>query len=111
MIIEYIRYRVQPERADAFLEAYATAAEVLRGDARCLAYEVARGHEEPDRFVVRLEWTSLTDHLEGFRRSPEFGAFFAAVRPFVGDIEEMKHYEVQQDRRPGRPTRSQQAAD
>jgi hemoglobin len=99
MIVEYIRYRVEPERADDFLAAYAGGAEVLQRDSRCLAYEVSRGHEEPDRFVVRIEWSSLADHLEGFRRSPEFGAFFAAVRPFFGDIEEMKHYEVHQDYR------------
>ncbi|MET0693376.1 MAG: antibiotic biosynthesis monooxygenase [Propionibacteriaceae bacterium] len=94
MIVEYIRYRVDAARAAAFLSAYETGAATLEADARCLSYEVSQGHEEPDRFVVRIEWTSLDDHLQGFRQSPEFGRFFSAVRPFFDDIEEMKHYEV-----------------
>jgi quinol monooxygenase YgiN len=97
MIVEYIRYRVPGERAAELIAAYAVAAESLKDDARCLAYEVARGVEEPDRVLVRIEWSSMADHLEGFRRSPDFPRFFAAVRPFFGDIEEMKHYEVQLD--------------
>jgi hemoglobin len=94
MIVEYIRYRVDGERGDDLLSAYATAAAVLEADPRCLSYEVGRGVEEPDRVVVRIEWTSIEDHLRGFRTSPGFAEFFAAVRPFFDDIEEMKHYEV-----------------
>ena len=99
MSVEYIRYRVPADRAGELIAAYATAAEILVADERRLAYEVTRGVEEPDRVVVRIEWTSLADHLEGFRRRPEFPRFFAAVRPFSDAIEEMKHYEVQQDYR------------
>jgi hypothetical protein len=33
-------------------------------------------------------------HLQGFRTSPEFASFFAAVKPFVDRIEEMRHYDV-----------------
>lgn len=32
------------------------------------------------------------DHLEGFRGSEHFRAFFAEIRPFVSMIEEMQHY-------------------
>jgi hypothetical protein len=32
--------------------------------------------------------------LEASEHCERFGAFFAAVQPFVDDIEEMRHYEV-----------------
>jgi hypothetical protein len=32
--------------------------------------------------------------MGGFRASPEFRTFLAAVGPFVNDIEEMRHYDV-----------------
>ena len=64
----------------------------------CVAYEVARGVEQPEHFVVRIEWDSIEGHEQGFRSSPGFGEFFAAVQPFFADIDEMKHYAVQ---RPG----------
>jgi heme-degrading monooxygenase HmoA len=59
-----------------------------------MRYEVAKGVEEPDHFVVRIEWDSLDGHEHGFRSSPAFPEFFAAVQPFFSEIEEMKHYEV-----------------
>ena len=31
-------------------------------------------------------------HLHGFRRGPAFPAFLAAIRPYIGDIAEMRHY-------------------
>jgi hypothetical protein len=31
--------------------------------------------------------------MNGFRKSSEFREFFASVRPFVGNLEEMRHYE------------------
>jgi hemoglobin len=94
VIVEYIRYVMEPGRADAFRAAYARAADLLQADPRCLSYEIAQGIEEPTRFVVRIEWDSLEGHLDGFRRDPAFGAFFALVRPYVDAIEEMHHYQA-----------------
>ena len=95
MIVEYIRYAIESGQADAFRQAYSEAAEILQADRRCLSYEIAQGLEEPTHFVVRIEWDSLEGHLDGFRKDRAFGEFFALVRPYVDDIEEMHHYEVQ----------------
>lgn len=94
MIVEYIRYRVPPERQDEFERAWSEAKAALEDAPQCLAYEVAHGVEEPDNYVVRIEWSSLEDHERGFRQSAVFRPFFAAVKPFFEQIEEMRHYEV-----------------
>jgi quinol monooxygenase YgiN len=94
MVVEYIRYTVDDARAEAFEEAYRQAAGVLEASEHCERYEVSRCSEDPTKHVVRIEWDSEEGHLSGFRKSPEFGIFFAAVQPFVNDIEEMRHYEV-----------------
>ena len=31
--------------------------------------------------------------MQGFRKGEHFPGFFAAIRPFVGEIAEMRHYE------------------
>ena len=46
MIVEYLRYTIPEERADAFEAAYATAAASLHGSPHCLGYELARCGEE-----------------------------------------------------------------
>jgi quinol monooxygenase YgiN len=94
MVIEYIRYRIADDRRDEFERAYAAADKPLAASSHCLAREVGRGVEEPDSYIVRLEWDSVEGHEQGFRSSPEFREFFACVQPFVDDIQEMRHYEV-----------------
>jgi quinol monooxygenase YgiN len=94
MVVEYIRYSIDTERAQAFEQAYRDAAEALDASPNCERYEVARCSEDPTQHVVRIEWDSEEGHLSGFRQSPEFRRFFEAVGPFVHDIEEMRHYEV-----------------
>ncbi len=59
-----------------------------------MSYELARCHEEPERYVLRIAWTSIDDHLHGFRKSAEFKPFLAAIKPYIYEIEEMRHYNV-----------------
>ena len=93
MTIEYIRYTMNEERQEAFVAAYAAAMAPLLASPFCRGAELARSVEAPEAFVLRIEWTSVRDHMEGFRQSAEFRAFLAQVRPYIGDIAEMRHYE------------------
>jgi quinol monooxygenase YgiN len=94
MIVEYIRYAIGEDRRSAFEQAYATAAASLDTSPNCLGYELSHGHEEPDHYILRIEWDSLEGHERGFRSSPEFGPFFKAIGPYVSDIREMRHYRI-----------------
>jgi heme-degrading monooxygenase HmoA len=92
MIVEYIRYTVPHARQDEFERAWSRAQEALQEAPECLSYEVSHGVEEPEHYVVRIEWSSLEGHERGFRQSARFGPFLAAVRPFLDQIDEMRHY-------------------
>jgi quinol monooxygenase YgiN len=94
MIVEYTRYKIDSTRSETFELAYKRAGGSLEASSHCLTYELSRCTEDPDHYILRIEWDSEEGHLKGFRSSPEFRAFFAAVQPFVKDIEEMRHYEV-----------------
>ena len=89
MVVEYIRYTLDEGRAEVFEQAYCQAADALEASDHCERYEVSRCSEAPSTHVVRIEWDSEEGHMSGFRKSPEFGPFVAAVRPFVNDIDEM----------------------
>ena len=94
MIVEYIRYALPAGGAAAFEQAYAAAALSLDQSEHCLAYELSRCAEDPARYILRIEWTSAEGHMQGFRKSAVFGAFFKAIGPYVGHIEEMRHYDL-----------------
>jgi quinol monooxygenase YgiN len=94
MIVEYIRYTIPDDKRSTFEAAYEQASASLDASAHCLGYELSRCVDEPGAYVLRIEWDSAEGHLRGFRGSPEFRAFFAAVGPYVGNIAEMRHYEL-----------------
>lgn len=95
--IEYIRYRIDEGRRQAFLDAYRAAATALDDSEYCLGYQMAQCEEEPDRFILRIHWTSTGDHLGKFRPSEQFRRFFPPIQPYVDDIEEMQHYRIVED--------------
>jgi quinol monooxygenase YgiN len=94
MIVEYIRYRVPEPRSQALIEAYEAASGSLRESPHCLGFELSRCAEAPEHFTLRIQWDSAEGHLQGFRKSAQFPPFLAAVKPFLGDIEEMRHYDL-----------------
>jgi heme-degrading monooxygenase HmoA len=94
MVVEYIRYRIDADLGEEFERACTEAGSLLTASSHCRAHEVARGVEDPETYIVRIEWDSIDGHERGFRTSAEFGEFLSAVKPFFDDIQEMRHYEL-----------------
>ena len=92
MTIEYIRYDLVAHQPEDLVRAYVIAAAALRAAPECMGFELAQCEEAPRSFVLRIEWQSTAAHLQGFRKGPHFPPFFAAIKPFVGEIAEMRHY-------------------
>ena len=94
MVIEYIRYKLPLEQVGIFIQSYQKASTQLDASEHCLAYELSACEEEAGVFILRIEWTSTEEHLNGFRKSAVFPPFLASIRAFIGNIEEMRHYRV-----------------
>lgn len=94
MTIEYIRYQLTEHSSDQLQAAYEKAAKHLESAPECLGYELSRCEEQPSSFVLRIEWASTEAHLLAFRKGENFPRFLQEVRPFVGEITEMRHYSV-----------------
>lgn len=93
MVLEVIRYLIAAGREERFETDYEQAARYLAGSPHCLNYTLVRSGKEKNRYLMLIEWDSADGHLRGFRRSPDFGKFFALVKPYFEMIEEMEHYE------------------
>ena len=94
MVVEYIRYEIDPTRADEFEDAYGRAGALLDASPHCQRWEAARCVDEPAKQIVRIEWDSAEGHLQGFRQSADFKPFLELTQPFYKDIEEMTHYQI-----------------
>lgn len=90
--VEYIRYVLDVHDGTALTEAYALAAPHLQAAPECLGYDLAQCDEDPASFILRIHWLSAHAHMDGFRRGPHFPPFLAAIRDFLPEIAEMRHY-------------------
>ncbi|MDH6217291.1 group II truncated hemoglobin [Streptomyces pseudovenezuelae] len=99
--VEYVRYRIPETRSAEFLAAYTRAAAQLAAAPECVDYELARCEEDFEHFILRIVWTSTEDHLKGFRSSELFPGFLAEIRPYIENIDEMRHYKPTSVRGPG----------
>ncbi|MFD0683526.1 group II truncated hemoglobin [Actinomadura fibrosa] len=88
MIVEYLRYRIDPGEADGFEAACARASASLAAAPQCVDYELSRCVEDPASYILRIGWASGHDSLD-----ERFPAFLAEIEPYVREIEEMRHYE------------------
>ena len=93
MTVEYVRYRIPVEKAARFEADYREAVPFLQASAFCLGCELTKCEEEADRYILRIEWTSMQDHLQGFRTSEAFQGFLPHVREWIDHLEEMQHYQ------------------
>ena len=93
MTTEVIRYKIPASQAEAFERAYQQTEPVLQQSRHCLGYRLLRGVEEPQNSILLLHWDSLEGHDQGFRKEKEFSEFFNLVRPFLNQVQEMKHYD------------------
>ncbi|MGK9120247.1 antibiotic biosynthesis monooxygenase family protein [Olivibacter jilunii] len=90
--LEVIRYKIPEMQHKDFENAYAEAVKYLKASPYCLGYKLVHGDEEPDNYIMFINWTSSEEHLNGFRKGSEFLPFLDLVKPFYNNVQEMKHY-------------------
>ncbi|MBC9796179.1 antibiotic biosynthesis monooxygenase family protein [Sinomicrobium weinanense] len=94
MVIQYVRYKIEKEDAEKFIAAHRKASEELDNSEVCLGHELTQCEEDPERFILRIEWSSVEDHMNGFRKSVQFRKVFEQIGFFLDAVEEMNHYHL-----------------
>jgi quinol monooxygenase YgiN len=95
MVVEYIRYTVaSSDRGEELLRACLVAVKQLDAAAECMAYELSRCEEDPNSWILRIQWRSTEEHLQVFSKGPRFASFLRAIRGFMPEITEMRYYRV-----------------
>ena len=84
VIVEYIRYNVEPSRAAEFLAAYEAASASMKASSYCLGYELSQCTDAKEHYILRILWDSHEGHLKGFRTSAEEGSRSAVHEVILG---------------------------
>ncbi|MGW4486695.1 putative quinol monooxygenase [Amycolatopsis sp. NPDC004368] len=94
MVTELAILTALPGGEDDLGRAIAAGVPYLRRHPDCLSASVSRCLEEPGRFTVSVNWTSVAAHEQGFRASPLFRQWIGSIAGLFDPASlDTRHYE------------------
>jgi heme-degrading monooxygenase HmoA len=94
MILEHVVLDVRPGQEPAFEEAFATAGTLIMASPGWRSLRLERCIELRSRYLLLVEWETLTDHLEGFRSSDAYEEWRRLLHHFYDPPPVVEHFEV-----------------
>lgn len=93
MILELAEITIPVGQNTAFEEALHRGIRTVISRAQgFIRYQLHRGIESPERYVMIIEWATLEDHTVHFRGGPLFGEWRAIVGPFFASPPRVEHF-------------------
>jgi heme-degrading monooxygenase HmoA len=94
MILEHAVLQVRPGQTADFEAAFAQAAPIIASMHGYRTHQLRRCIEDPNRYLLLVEWDTLEDHTQGFRGSAEYEKWKALLHHFYNPFPEVDHYET-----------------
>jgi heme-degrading monooxygenase HmoA len=95
VILELADIRIHPGQQAAFEAAIQTAlGSVISKVEGVQRFNVHRGIESAERYVLQIVWDTLEAHTVGFRQSPAFADWRAIIGPFFAGPPTVEHFEL-----------------
>ncbi|WP_322102373.1 antibiotic biosynthesis monooxygenase [Paraburkholderia sp. J41] len=94
MVYEMAHITVSAGKNAEFEANVAKALPLFHRARGCRAVELQRSVEEPNQYVLVVQWDSVEDHMVHFRESPDFQEWRALVGPFFEKPPAVGHTEV-----------------
>jgi heme-degrading monooxygenase HmoA len=68
--------------------------EVIAGAVGFRSFKIQKGIENPQRYVLMIEWETLDNHIVDFRNSPAFIKWREIVGPFFASPPVVEHFQL-----------------
>ena len=91
-ILELAILDVKPGEGARFEAAFAQAQRVIAASPGYLSHALKRCLERSDRYVLLVQWRTLEDHTEGFRKSEPYQEWRRLLHHFYDPFPTVEHY-------------------
>ena len=93
MILEIADIRIPPGKQAEFDAAVRRGIETVVSKAEGFRrYQVQKGIESPERYVLMIEWETLENHTVDFRGGPLFPQWRTIVGPYFASPPVVEHF-------------------
>ena len=93
MVTEHVVLQIKPDQTEEFEEAMQDGRRILNSASGLSNVRLMKGHENPDRYLLLIDWESVEHHVE-FTTQPAFEKFRQVIGAFVADKPAMEHFRL-----------------
>jgi heme-degrading monooxygenase HmoA len=93
MILEVAILDVIPTETQAFETAFKVAEKIIASMQGYINHSLKRCIEQPNRYILLVNWTDLEAHTIGFRQSAEYQEWKRLLHHFYSPFPTVEHYE------------------
>lgn len=95
MILELADIRIQPGKQVEFEAAVQRGlTQVISKSKGLLGFNINKGIESPERYVLTIFWETLENHTVDFRESPAFQEWRGIVGPYFAGPPTVEHFTI-----------------
>lgn len=97
MILELAILDVIPGTEKDFQRSFAEATKIISTIPGYISHELKQCIERPSRYLLLVNWETLEDHTEGFRKSSQYQQWKALLHHYYDPFPEVEHYQDMSD--------------
>lgn len=92
MILESAILYVKPELQQQFEKDFQTAGQYISSIRGYIKHSLSKCIEQPDKYLLLVEWETLEDHTIGFRESPQYLEWKKLLHHYYDPFPIVEHY-------------------
>jgi heme-degrading monooxygenase HmoA len=93
LILEVAILDVRPGQESEFEIAFEEAQKIISSMNGYVSHQLQKCIEDPNRYILLVNWQTLEDHTKGFRESDEYQKWRAMLHHFYDPFPIVEHYE------------------
>ncbi len=94
MILEAVILNVIPGREIQFEQDFAIAGQYISAIRGYIKHSISRCIEQPNQYLLLVEWETLEAHTIGFRESVEYLEWKRLLHHYYNPFPAVQHYQV-----------------
>jgi len=92
MVLEVAILNIRPGQREQFEQAFSAAQVIIASVNGYLSHQLQRCIEQPDRYILLVNWENLEDHTVGFRESEQYQEWKSLLHNFYDPMPDVEHY-------------------
>lgn len=93
MVLEVAVLNIKEGNEVAFVRSFERASTIIASMKGYLAHELKKCIEIENQYILLVNWESLEDHEQGFRKSSEYQEWKKLLHHFYEPFPEVLHYQ------------------